>query len=286
MLFVRMRPFAQENFSEVAVARLASLGRFLTAAIVVVAVAGTIAVAQQSQAPSQASNRSLEGDWVRTDLSGSGSFGGLSDKFQQASLTPAGATMFANGQQGPRGIAYTETRTHGVGDPYIVVDRPCGAGGPFGGGGLGINPDSNAIHIVLQKDEIIIAPERGGFRRVYMDGRSHPDLSRWTPTGSGHGVGHYENGVLVVDTVGLTPGQVPAHGWRTPETHLAERFEVSPDAKHLTIKYTWTDPQIYVKPHSYEYTFDRLPPGSYAFEDWCDASGPVERQSIVPPPQR
>ena len=44
--------------------------------------------------------------------------------------------------------------------------------------------------------------------------------------------------------------------------------------------------EIYQKPHSYRYVFDRLPPGSYAFEDWCDASDPIERQSIVPPPQR
>jgi hypothetical protein len=238
-----------------------------------------------AQAQSSTPRRDLEGDWVRTDLSGSGSFGGLSDKFETAALTPAGARMLSSNPQRPTGIAYAENRAHGAGDPYIVVDRPC-AGGFFGGGALGINPDSGAIHIVVQKDEVIIAPERGGVRRVYMDGRSHPSPTRWTPTGSGHGIGHFEGRVLVVDTIGLTPGPVPAGGWRTPETHLSERFEVSPDGNHLTIKYTWTDPKIYVKPHSYQYTFDRLPAGSYAFEAWCDASDPIERQSIVPPAQQ
>ncbi len=231
-------------------------------------------------------DRSPEGDWVRTDRAGSGSWDGLTSKFQKAVLTPEGARIVANYHPGPRGPAYTENRVHAVGDPYVVVSKPCGVGGPFSGGGLGVNPDSGAIHIVVQKDEVIIAPERGGIRRIYTDGRAHPDLARWTPTGSGHAVGHFEGPVLVLDTVGLSRGPVPAGGWRTPQTHLAERFEVSPDGKHMTIRYTWTDPKIYAAPHSYDYTFDRLPPGSYAFEDWCDASDPAERQSIVPPAQK
>jgi hypothetical protein len=261
--------------------RLVVLG-FFSAALFVCSGEANCLVAQT---PSSKLNHDLEGDWIRTDLSGSGSFGGLSDKFEKAVLTPAGMGMVASSRQGPSAPAYSENRRHAAGDPYIVVDRPC-AGGFFGGGALGINPDSGAIHIIVQKDELLIAPERGGIRRIYMDDRTHPSLSRWTPTGSGHGIGHFEGQVLVVDTVGLTPGPVPAGGWRTPESHLSERFGVSPDGNHLTIKYTWADPKIYVKPHSYQYFFDRLPAGSYAFEAWCDASDPVERQSIVPPPQQ
>jgi hypothetical protein len=98
------------------------------------------------------------------------------------------------------------------------VSRPCGAG-PFGGGVLGTNPDSGAIHFVVSKDAIVLAPERGGARRIYVDGRKHPDLRTWTPTGSGHSVGRIENGELVADTVGIVPGVVTAGGWRTPETH-------------------------------------------------------------------
>jgi len=244
----------------------------------------TPTLAQNSQATGAANG--IEGDWVRTDSGGSGSFGGLSDKFKKAQLTPAGGNMVANSRRTPTGPAYTEDRVHKPGDPYIVVEKPCGAGGPFAGGGLGVNPDSNAIHIVKQKDEVVIAPERNGVRRIYTDGRRQADVSKWTPTGSGHGVGHYEGKVLVVDTVGLAPGVVPAGGYRTPETHLRERFEVSPDGQHLTIHYTYSDPKIYVTPHSYDYTFDRLPAGSYAFEDWCDAGDPHERESITIPEQK
>lgn len=246
---------------------------------------GIAALAQGANGPNDANHR-IEGDWLRIDTSGSETFDGLSSKFQKAELTPAGAKMVADFHPPVRGIAYTENRRHDPGDPYIVVDRPCAAGGAIGGGAFGLNPDSNAIHIVQQKDEVIVAPERGGVRRIYTDGRGQPDLAKWTPTVSGHGVGHYEGAVLVVDTVGLTPGPVPAGGWRTPETHLAERFEVSADGQHLTIHYTWSDPKIYSSPHSYDYFLDRLPRGSYALEEWCDASDPKERESITIPEQK
>jgi len=44
-------------------------------------------------------------------------------------------------------------------------------------------------------------------------------------------------------------------------------------------------PKVNQKPHEYQYELDRLPAGSYAFEEWCDASDPIEQQSITPPPQ-
>jgi hypothetical protein len=229
----------------------------------------------------------LEGDWVRIDPNGSGDFGGLASTFTRASLTPQGAAAMQEAQRQQdvaRGPAYIENNRHDPGQPYIVVSRPCAAG-PFGGGALGINPDSGGIHFVVHKDEVIFAPERGGFRHIYMDGRTHPDLSRWTPTASGHSVGRVENGELVVDTIGITPGVVTAAGYRTVETRLTERFVVSPDGKHLTINYRWDDPAIYQKPHEYRYEFDRLPEGSYALEYWCDASDPAEQQSVTPPQQ-
>ncbi len=235
--------------------------------------------AQQTQIA--ATLTTAEGDWVRTDDTGNGSFGGVGAAVTKAELTPE-AIASAPPPPGPRGRAFTENRVHGAGDPYIVTERPCTNGG---GGGSGVSPDSSAIHIIAQKEQIVIAREGLGPRYIYMDGRAHPDLSRVIPTITGHSVGHYENGVLVVDTIGLTPGNVAGGGRRTPETHMTERFDVSPDGKHMTITYIWTDPKIYLKPHTYRFTFDRLPPGSYAYDYWCDASDPIEQQSIVPPKQ-
>jgi hypothetical protein len=259
-------------------------------AVIVVIPLVTVAVAQrspQTQPQGSAGIQRLEGDWVRVDPNASGAFDGLTSKFTPASLTPQGAADAAamrQRQNAPRGPAYTENKPHNPGDPYIVVSRPC-AGGAFGGGDLGINPDSGAIHLVVSQSEMIVGPERNGIRRIYLDGRKHPDLSRWTPTGSGHSVGRFENGELVVDTVGIVPGGVVAGGYRTPETHLTERFILSADGSHLTIEYRWEDPKIYQTPHVYRYELDRLPEGSYAFEQWCDASDPAEQESVTPPSQ-
>ena len=256
---------------------------FLVAAAVGVA---AVMASAQKRAGGAAERPTLEGGWVRVDVAGSGEFGGLTSKFTPAALTPQVTEILAAARQAqnqPRGRDFTDNRVHKEGEPYIVVDRPCGGG--FAGGALGVNPDSGAIHIIVQRDEIIIAPERGGVRHIFMDGRAHPDLSRWTPTASGHAIGKYDGDTLVVDTVGFTQGPVTAGGFRTPETHLVERFEVSPDGRRLTIKYIWSDPKLYQKTHSYEYVLERLPADSYALEEWCDASDPIERQSIVPPKQ-
>jgi len=254
---------------------------------IVLAAAAIAVVSAQTTLQSLSGVERLEGDWVRIDPDGSGDFGGLTSKFTPASLTPQGAVAaeaMRRVQNAPRGPAYTEEKPHLPGQAYIVVSRPCGTDLP-NGGGLGLNPDSSGIHIVVSKNEIVFAPERGGVRRIYMDGRTHPDLTRWTPTGGGHSIGHVENGQLIADTMGITPGTVTAGGARTPDTHLIERFVVSPDGAHLTINYRWEDPRIYQEPHEYHYEFERLPAGSYAFEKWCDASDPSEQYSVVPPQQ-
>src|SRR4030095_10226040 len=165
-----------------------SIAVWVAVTVVTVAASAITRTHAQTKPQSLGGIERLEGDWVRIDPNGSGDFGGLTSKFTPASLAPQGvaaAESMRRVQAAPRGPAYTETKPHDPGEPYIVVSRPC-ASGPFGGGALGINPDSGAIHFVVSKDEIILAPERGGFRHIYMDGRKHPDLSRWTPTGSGH----------------------------------------------------------------------------------------------------
>jgi hypothetical protein len=239
--------------------------------------APTESVAQRS-ANIAAARPDLEGGWVRIDPEGSGSFGGLTSKFSRAVLTPAAAAIPVG--RDPDDVD-PDAKPHGPGEPYIVSQGRCG--GPGGAGG--IEPNSAALFIVQADDEVLLTREGPGGRHIYMDGRAHPDLTRWTPIPLGHSVGRYEGGELVVDTMGLTPGAVTAGGRRTPETRLTERYRLTPDGKKLTITYTWNDPKLYQKPHTYSLEFDRLPEGSYAFEGWCDSSDPLQRQSIVPPAQ-
>ena len=249
-----------------------------------VLVPGTV----HAQAPS-APDRHIEGHWVRKDVGGAGNFGGLANQIPPAQLTPEAAAGRGGGPGragGPgRGGGQQPSTPNAAGVPYIVVERPCANPGR-GNGALLINPDSGGIHIIEHKDEVILAGERGGVRHIYLDARPHPAPGSRVPVNAGHSLGRYEGDALIVDTVGLTPGGVAGGGLRTAETRLRERLEVSPDGKTMTITYTWEDPKIYQKPHTYSYVFDRLPSGSYAFEDWCDAGDPIEKQSIVPPPQK
>jgi hypothetical protein len=239
----------------------------------------------------------LEGDWVRIDPDGAGTFGGLGAVIPPAQLLPGvnagGGGRGGGGRGGGRGAppAAASTGPNAEGVPYIVVAQPCSGGlGGRSNGALLVNPDSGGVHFVEHKDEVIFAGERGGVRHFFLDGRAHP--TPWTPTPAGHSVARYEGNTLVVETVGFTPGAVPGGGVRSPQTRLVERFEPSADGQKLTITYTWDDPKIYQKPHVYRYYFERSPEIeskgakiSYALEEWCDAGDPVEKQSIIPPKQ-
>lgn len=225
----------------------------------------------------------LEGGWVRADVDGSGSFVGLLAKFPRAVLTPdaraAQAEQARRAAQPRFDYARDPSKPKPPGEGYVVTDGNCNLPG-------GVEPNSAAFHLVQSRDQVLIVRENPGLpRTVYLDGRLHPHLSRWSPSGVGHSIGRYEGDVLVVETIGLTTGNVSAGGWRTPETKLTERYRLSADRQRLTVAYTWEDPKVYVKPHSYEIVSERTPAASYAYEWWCDSSDPNQRLSVTPPPQ-
>lgn len=243
----------------------------------------TVAMTGAAQAP-PAAVPDLEGGWVRIDVDGSGSFNGLAAKFPRAVLTPAGQAAVA--EQATRAaqprfdFARDPSQPKGPGEGYVVTDGNCTLPG-------GVEPNSAAFHLVQSREQVVIVRENPGLpRTIYLDGRAHPDLSRVTPTAVGHSTGRYEAGALVIHTIGLAAGAVTAGGWRTPETQLTEKYRASADGQRLTITYTWQDPKLYVKPHTYEIVAERTPPGSWAFESWCDSSDPSQRLSIVPPAQK
>jgi hypothetical protein len=225
----------------------------------------------------------LSGGWLLLDSAGSGSFDGTAQQFPPAELTAAGKSMLIRGDGRNVTPNGGDTTPHQAGEPYVVNNGACT---PEGTGGSAIDPNSTAIFLLQSKDEVLLVREGPGGRRIHMDGRGHPDITKLASGMYGHSIGHYEGGALVVDPVGLAEGAVQGGGRRRPETRLTERFELAPDGMHLTISYTWDDPVLYIKPHTYQHSFERLPAGSYAFETWCDSSDPLQRQSIVPPKQQ
>jgi hypothetical protein len=107
-------------------------------------------------------------------------------------------------------------------------------------------------------------------RRIYMDGRGHPDgsLSTWM----GHSTGKYEGDTLVVDTVGFNDKNwIDRQGHPHSEAlHLVERFRRL-NQNSLEYEVTIDDAKAYKKPWTRKMVQDLLPPGFQLLEgDMCD----------------
>lgn len=233
------------------------------------------AVAPPLAATTAAAPLDLSGYWVRTDEAGGGSFGGMLALLPKAELQPAAK---AEGEaEAAQRLADEAALEKKDGNVYRVRADCDAAALTF------MMQHSGALSVVQGAKTMLIVPESPGTQHVFMDGRPHPQY--WAPSRRGHSVGHWEGNTLVISTIGLEAGGgVPGGGRKRPETELVERFTLR-DATHLTVSFTWNDPTIYVKPHTYEFTYEKQPDDAYAFESWCDVTDPLQGQSIVIPPQ-
>jgi hypothetical protein len=89
----------------------------------------------------------------------------------------------------------------------------------------------NAFEILFSPGRVTILGEGDGnrLRRIYTDGRPHPDDP--DPSFHGHSIGHWDKDVLVVDTIGLLPQAylavneavgIPNNG----DMHIVERLHL------------------------------------------------------------
>jgi hypothetical protein len=110
----------------------------------------------------------------------------------------------------------------------------------------------NAMEILFTPGRVTMLGESDGnrLRRIYTDGRAHPDTP--DPTFHGHSIGHWEGDTLVVDTVDILPQAplaiseavgVPNDGDMrvTERIHLAEK-----DILHVELEIV--APKILTKP--------------------------------------
>jgi hypothetical protein len=90
----------------------------------------------------------------------------------------------------------------------------------------------NAMEFLFTPGRVTMLGESDGnrLRRIYTDGRSHPDVS--DPTYHGHSIGHWEGDTLVIDTVDILPevplavseaAGVPNNG----DMHVVERIHLA-----------------------------------------------------------
>jgi hypothetical protein len=102
-------------------------------------------------------------------------------------------------------------------------------------------------------------------RRIYMDGRGHPDS--YESTWMGHSIGKYEGDTLVVDTVGFNDKNWIDRAGHPHSTalHLVERIRRL-NQNSLEYEVTINDPKAYKKPWTRKMVQDLLPPGFQLLE--------------------
>jgi hypothetical protein len=110
-------------------------------------------------------------------------------------------------------------------------------------------------------------------RRIFMDGRKHPQNP--DPTWLGHSVGHWEGDTLVIDTIGVNGRSRPLNGYlsgavtskedRSPrlpvsdQLHMVERIRLVGDGEYLEDEITVTDLKTYTRPFTVKHYWQRRP---------------------------
>jgi len=110
-------------------------------------------------------------------------------------------------------------------------------------------------------------------RRIFTDGRAHPD--DLDQTWLGHSIGHWEGDTLVVDTVGTNGHGRPLNGYlagsvnsktdfspRLPvsdQLHMVERIRLVGGGEFLEDEITVTDLKTYTRPFTVKHYWQRRP---------------------------
>ena len=116
-----------------------------------------------------------------------------------------------------------------------------------------------AYEIIQTPRHVMTFHEFGNYvRQIWTDGRGHEDAY---PTWLGHSIGRYEDGSLVVDTVGFNgKGWLDQLGLQSSDAlHTVERFH----RNGSTLEYSLTieDPKIFTRPWTAKATLDVIPNG-------------------------
>lgn len=121
-----------------------------------------------------------------------------------------------------------------------------------------IRQTAQVVYILSETDHWV--------RRIYMDGRGHPD--GYPSTWMGHSIGSYDGNTLVIDTVGINDNTwIDDLGHpHSDALHLSERFRRM-DHDTLEIEVTFDDPKTYTRPWTGKKVYRLQPPGYEIKED-------------------
>lgn len=96
-------------------------------------------------------------------------------------------------------------------------------------------------------------------RTIWMDGRVHPDLDELDPTYMGHSIGEWDDGALVVDTIGVLKALPFFSGMlRSENFHLTERIYLDPENPDILVnQMRMEDPEALAVPYEVTVTYRR-----------------------------
>ena len=97
-------------------------------------------------------------------------------------------------------------------------------------------------HILIKGEDLTVD------RTVWTDGRGHPE--NLEPSSAGHSVGWYEDGTLVVETVGVIPSLVDDQLTllSSDQAYSVERYWLSDNGRQLETQFTIHDPVMLKSP--------------------------------------
>jgi hypothetical protein len=127
---------------------------------------------------------------------------------------------------------------------------------------------------IVQAAKMVVVLSEGNthsYRRLFLDGRSHPKDVNDDPTYTGDSIGKWDGDALVIDTVGFNDKTwLDATGKpHSDALHVVERYR-RPDLGHLEIDYTLEDSKAFTKPYTFRRVFT-LAPGWDLQEYVCQA---------------
>lgn len=108
---------------------------------------------------------------------------------------------------------------------------------------------------------LITAPVNTTHRHLlFREQHTNPDI--YDPSSDGESIAHWEGDTLVVDTNGFHEKYgwmlIPGGGYRTPESHLVERYKLLKNGQVLSVTFTWTNPKVFATPHTYEFWYHKI----------------------------
>jgi len=129
---------------------------------------------------------------------------------------------------------------------------------PFGPPALMALPST--VIVEISDSEVTFTLDVMNARRVvHLDQAAHP--ARLEPTLAGHSIGRWEDGALVVDTVGYT-AEPDGYAFDLPSSatkHVVERFALTADRKHIDYEAIVEDPEYLAEPVVHRSQWDYRP---------------------------